>query len=147
MPIRGQSWAPVDILAAPGLDWGLIRAGVLAWGAAGRRDWRMAGPGDIGGDPRELKQKLAICLPSGYFDRAGGAEAWIGEAIAECRQGLAPLFERTAGEAAFLDRLLDVGDIDPSGLAVAEAVKARIAAMPMLAWKAQNIRAHRAGQA
>ena len=132
------------ILASSGLDWGLIRVGVLAWGAAGRRDWRTAGLADIGGDPRELKQKLAICLPSGYFDAAGGAETWIGEAIAECRQGLAPLFERTPGEVAFLDRLLDIGDIDPSGLDVAEAVKARIAAMPMLAWKAQNIRAHKA---
>ena len=132
------------ILAVPGLDWGLIRAGVLAWGAAGRRDWRTAGLGDIGGDPRELKQKLAICLPSGYFDAEGGADAWIAKAIAECREGLAPLFKRTPGETAFLHRLLDAGDIDPSGLDVSEAVKRRIAAMPMLAWKAQNIRGHKA---
>jgi hypothetical protein len=52
------------------------------------------------------------------------------------------LFERTAGETAFLDRLLDDGVIDPSGLAVDDRVKARIAAMPMLAWKAQNVRQH-----
>lgn len=132
------------ILAKPGLDWRLIRAGVLAWGAAGRRDWREASLADIGGNPRELRQKLAICLPRGYFDAAGGPDAWIADAIAHCQEGLAALFERTPGETAFLDRLLDVGDIDPSGLNVDEAVKIRIAAMPMLAWKAQNVRAHRA---
>ena len=131
------------ILAIPNLDWGLIRAGVLAWGAAGRRDWREASLGDIGGDPRELRQKLAICLPRDHFEAAGGAAAWIDESVALCREGLAPLFERTAGEAAFLDQLLDHGEIDPSGLNAPEAVRARIARMPMLAWKAQNVRAHR----
>ena len=75
------------ILAKPGLDWRLIRAGVLAWGAAGRRDWREARLGDIGGEPREPRQKLAICLPGGYFDAAGGPDAWIAEAIAHCRDG------------------------------------------------------------
>jgi len=49
------------------------------------------------------------------------------------------LFERTAGEAAFLDH----SEIDPSGLDAPEAVRVRIARMPMLAWKAQNVRAHR----
>jgi hypothetical protein len=53
------------------------------------------------------------------------------------------LFERTAGETAFLNRLLDDGEIDPSGLDAPEAVRARIARMPMLAWKAQHVRAHR----
>ena len=131
------------ILAAHGLDWSLIRAGVLAWGAAGRRDWREASLEDIGGDPRELRQKLAICLPRDHFEAAGGVEAWIAESVALCRHGLAPLFERTAGETAFLDRLLDRGEIDASGLDAPEAVQARIARMPMLAWKAQHVRAHR----
>lgn len=128
------------ILETQTLDWSLVRAGVLAWGAAGRRDWREASLDDIGGDPRELKQKLAVCLPREYFDAAGGVDSWIIDSIALCRAGLAPLFERTAGEAAFLDRLLDVGEIDPAGLAVPDDVKARIAAMPMLVWKAQNVR-------
>jgi hypothetical protein len=42
-----------------------------------------------------------------------------------------------------IDQLLDRGNIDPSGLNAPEAVQARIARMPMLAWKAQNVRAHR----
>ncbi len=128
------------ILETQTLDWSLVRAGVLAWGAAGRRDWREASLDDIGGDPRELRQKLAVCLPRDFFEAAGGVDRWIADSVALCRAGLAPLFERTAGEAVFLDRLLDVGEIDPAGLAVPDAVKARIAAMPMLVWKAQNVR-------
>jgi len=38
--------------------------------------------------------------------------------------------------------ILDRGDIDPSGLAVAPEIQTRIASMPMLAWKAQNVRQH-----
>jgi predicted nucleotidyltransferase component of viral defense system len=131
------------ILAAPDLDWSLIRVGLLAWGAAGRRDWRRARLEDIGGDPRELRQKLTICLPRDHFEADGGVEAWIARSVALCREGLAPLFERTAGEAAFLDQLLDHGEIDVSGLDAPDAVKARIARMPMLTWKAQHVRAHR----
>jgi hypothetical protein len=119
-----------------------VGAGVLAWGAAGRRDWREASLEDIGGDPRELRQKLAVCLPREYFDAAGGVDAWISKSVAICRAGLAPLFQRTVGETAFLDHLLDAGEIDPAGLAVDDEVKTRIANMPMLAWKAQNVRRH-----
>lgn len=131
------------ILETQTLDWSLVRAGVLAWGAAGRRDWREASLDDIDGDPREPRRKLAICLPRDFFEAAGGVETWIAESVAVCRAGLAPLFERSVGEVAFLDRLLDAGEIDTSGLAVPDEVKARIAAMPMLVWKAQNVREHR----
>jgi predicted nucleotidyltransferase component of viral defense system len=130
------------ILDIQGLDWAHIKAAMLAYGAAGRRDWRRASVDDIGGDPRELRQKLAICLPQNRFAAAGGPEAWIAQTVEECRARLAPLFDLTAGEAAFLDGILDRGDIDPSGLAVAPEIQTRIASMPMLAWKAQNVRQH-----
>lgn len=131
------------ILDIDGLDWAKIKAAVLAYGAAGRRDWRLASVDAIGGDPRELRQKLAICLPQNRFVAAGGPEAWIAQTVAECRARLAPLFELNAAEAAFLDGILDRGEIDSGGLDVAREVQVRIAAMPMLAWKCQNVRAHR----
>ena len=131
------------ILDIDGLDWAKIKAAMLAYGAAGRRDWRLASVDAIGGDPRELRQKLAICLPQDRFVAAGGPEAWIAQTVAECRARLAPLFELNAAEAAFLDGILDRGEIDPGGLDVTREVQVRIAAMPMLAWKCQNVRAHR----
>jgi hypothetical protein len=130
------------ILDIPGLDWSLIKAAVLAYGASRRRDWRQASTSDIGGDPRELRQKLAICLPRDRFAAEGGVEAWIAESVALCRERFAPLFELMPGEAAFLDGILDHGVIDPSGLEVSKEVSARIATMPMLAWKCQNVRSY-----
>ena len=131
------------ILDIDGLDWAKIKAAMLAYGAAGRRDWRLASVDAIGGDPRELRQKLAICLPQNRFVAAGGPEAWIAQTVAECRARLAPRFELNAAETAFLDGILDRGEIDRGGLDVAPEVQVRIAAMPMLAWKCQNVRAHR----
>ena len=132
------------ILDIPDLDWSRIKAAMLAYGASGRRDWRQASINDIGGDPRELRQKLAICLPRDRFAGEGGVEAWISESVALCQERLAPLFDLTAGEAAFLDGILDRGEIDSTGLAVSPDVQERIATMPMLAWKVQNVRTYRA---
>jgi hypothetical protein len=42
-----------------------------------------------------------------------------------------------------IDQLPDNGNIDPFGLNAPEAVRARVAHMPMLTWKAHNVRAHR----
>jgi predicted nucleotidyltransferase component of viral defense system len=131
------------ILAIPDLDWARIKVAMLAYGASGRRDWRKASLDDIGGDPREVRQKLAICLPHDAFDASGGAEAWIAEPLALCRERLAPLFALTPDEARFLDDVLDRGEIDTSRLAIDAAIQARIAAMPMLQWKAQNVRAYK----
>ncbi len=135
------------ILAMEGLDWAAIKAAVLAFGASGRRDWRLASIDDIGADPRELRQKLAICLPRDHFDGSGGVDAWINETVALCRARLAFLFDLTAGERGFLEGVLDLGEILPGGLMVEPDLAERIAAMPMLAWKARNVRQHRGGKA
>jgi len=131
------------ILAIPNLDWSAIKAAILAYGAAGRRDWREASVEDIRGDARELRQKLMICLPRQTFAAPGGVEFWIEESVAICRAGLAFLFDLTEGERAFLDGVLERGEIDATGLVAAPGVRDRIATMPMLAWKCQNVRAHR----
>lgn len=130
------------ILDMADLDWRLIRAAVLAYGAARSADWRAASVQDIGGDLKDLREKLAICLPRGTFRDAGGMRAWIEETVAICRDRLRILFDWSAGERRFLDSLIDRGEIDPSGLDAPPEVIARIGRMPMLAWKAQNVAAH-----
>jgi hypothetical protein len=42
--------------------------------------------------------------------------------------------------------VLDRGVIDATRLAVDPEIQVRIAAMPMLQWKAQNVRAHKLGR-
>ncbi|MDE0239387.1 MAG: nucleotidyl transferase AbiEii/AbiGii toxin family protein [bacterium] len=121
------------ILSIDGLDWHRIKAAVLAMGASGRRDWRTRSIDAIEGDPREFRQKLAICLPRDRFAARGEVDAWIEESVALCRERLAFLFDLTANERAFLDSVLDRGEIDADLLDIGPEIGARIEAMPMLA--------------
>lgn len=131
------------ILSIDGLDWSRIKAAVLAIGVCSRRDWRTMSVDAIKGDPRELRQKLAICLPRGRFAGKEDIDAWIEETVALCREKFTFLFDLTANEREFLDSILDRGEVDAGLLDVAPEIRARIGAMPMLAWKSQHIRKHR----
>jgi predicted nucleotidyltransferase component of viral defense system len=131
------------ILSIDGLDWKQIKAAVLALGASGRRDWRTMSIDTIKGDPRELRQKLAICLPRDRFAGKGDVDAWIEETLTLCRERFAFLFDLTANEREFLDGVLDRGDVNADLLDVAPAIRARIGAMPMLAWKCLHVRKNR----
>ena len=65
--------------------------------------------------------------------------------MALARERLAFLFDLSAGERGFLDGVLDRGEIRTDDLTADACLAERIAAMPMLAWKAQNVRLHRGG--
>ena len=97
----------------------------------------------IEGDPRELRNKLAVCLPRDRFAAKGEVDAWIDETVALCRERFAFLFDLTANEREFLDGVLDRGEIDADLLDIAPAFRTRIANMPMLAWKTRHVRKHR----
>lgn len=128
------------IFAMEGLNWRWIRAAMLAIGAAGRNDWRAVSVDKIDADPKELQQKLLICLPRAYFEETGSIKTWIEETTALCRAKLAPVLTLTDGEKAFLDGVIERGVIGTSRLDVEPDIQARIAAMPMLNWKAENVR-------
>jgi hypothetical protein len=115
---------------------------MLAFGASGRNDWRRASAAAIGADPREVRQKLLMCLPRTAFADDAALDSWVEETIALCRAGAAPLLDHTRNEQAFLDGVLDRGEIDASLLDVEQEIQARIAAMPMLNWKASHVRGH-----
>lgn len=128
------------IFNIPNIDWRQVKAAMLAIGAAGRNDWRKASIDTIGADPKELRQKLLICLPRTAFAEQGSVDAWIAETTALCRERVAPLLVLSAGEQAFLDGVIEEGAIDASGLDADADLQARIAAMPMLHWKASHVR-------
>ncbi len=131
------------ILSIDGLDWDRIKAAVLAMGASGRRDWRTRSINSIEGDPREFRQKLAICLPRDRLAARGEVDAWIEETVALCRERFTFLFDLTVNERAFLDGVLDRGEIDADLLDIAPEIGVRIEAMPMLAWKTRHVQEHR----
>ena len=135
------------IQSIDGLDWDRIKAAVLALGASGRRDWRTRSIDAIEGDPREFRRKLAICLPRDRLAARGEVDAWIEETVALCRERFSFLFDLTTNERAFLDGVLDRGEIDADLLDIAPEIRIRIEAMPMLAWKTRHVQEHRGQEA
>jgi Nucleotidyl transferase AbiEii toxin, Type IV TA system len=134
------------IIAMPNLDWAKIKVATLMIGASAKSfDWRTASCQAIECEVGDITGKLTMCLHDRYFDAFGGPVNWIETVTAECRDKLAPLFQLTAGERAFLDAVLDQGEIDASSLDVPESVRVAIEACPALRWKVQNIRAWKAG--
>ncbi|WP_244629025.1 nucleotidyl transferase AbiEii/AbiGii toxin family protein [Methylocella tundrae] len=134
------------IIAMPDLDWAKIKAATLMIGASAKSfDRRTASPDDIGCEVGDITGKLIMCLHDRYFDRFGGPAIWIESVTAACREKLAPLFQFTVGERAFLDGVLDRGEIDAPPLGVPEAMRGAIEACPALRWKAQNIKAWKSG--
>ena len=63
--------------------------------------------------------------------------------MALCTEGLAFLFELPENERGFLDGVHDRGEVNANLLGVEREVGARIAAMPMLAWKCKHVRRRR----
>jgi predicted nucleotidyltransferase component of viral defense system len=133
------------IFAWPDLNWASIKAAMLAFGASGRRDWRTTTIDAIGADPAELRQKLTMCLPRHAFADAAAIDAWIAETTQMCRDRLAPLLTLTPDEQAFLDGVLERGEINAALLNVDDDMSWAIAHMPMLQWKCAHVRKTKKG--
>ena len=63
--------------------------------------------------------------------------------VKTCQEHLNSLVQFTPCEDAFLDRLLDHGEIVPSLLTKDSQMAARIQDHPLLKWKALNVQRHR----
>lgn len=95
----------------------------------------------IQSEPREIRQKLALCLRHDHFAGAGEIDAWIEETVALCREKFAFLFDLTTNEREFLDGVR--GAINTDLLDIEPTIRTRIENMPMLAWKTQHVGTHR----
>ncbi len=131
------------ILSVDALDWKQIKTAVLVIGASGRRDWRTVSVEAIRGDPREFRRKLLVCLPRDHFVAKGEIAAWVDETVALCRARFGFLFDLAENEQAFLDGVLDRGQIDAELLDIAPEIRVCIENMPMLEWKTSHVRKHR----
>ena len=128
--------------AIDGLDFGRLRTAFVVYGAMNRRDWRTVSVEDAAFDRAELASQL---LPSLRASSARASEAAsLGEGLVdECRQVLSAVLPLSSAERAFLDRLLDEGQIDATMLTSDPALQERVRGQPLLEWKAQNVRRHK----
>ena len=131
------------LLLRGGLDPQRLRIAFVVYGAMNRKDWRTVSTDDITFEPRELRNQLVPTLRSEVIGDAIAPIAWARSLNDECRDALRVVLPLAEAESEFLERLLDHGEIVPALLTNDPALGERIAAQPMLAWKALNVRRHK----
>lgn len=131
-----------QLLTRSDLDQKKLRLGFVLYGAMNRKDWRTVTVEDVGYDPRELENQL-IPVVRGEFLAKQKAGDWAATMISECRERLGTVLPMSADEIAFLDRILDHGEIKPELLTADDEIAERIRTHPLLQWKAVNVRQHK----
>jgi len=130
-----------------GLDDERLRAGFVAIGAMNRKDWREITLDDVDFDAKEIRDQLVPVLRDQGGDPGGDErrdlEAWADHLASGCRRGLERILPFRDGEREFLDRLLDHGEIRPDLITNDQDLADRIAAHPLIAWKALHVRRQR----
>ncbi|MCE5276423.1 MAG: nucleotidyl transferase AbiEii/AbiGii toxin family protein [Planctomycetaceae bacterium] len=130
-----------QMLTKTHLDHQKLRCGFVLYGAMNRKDWRAVKVEDVGYDEQELQEQLAPVLRREFL--GGMSRDWVRQMITECRQGLGAVLPMTAEEMAFLDAILDHGQIEPQRLTNDADMATRITTHPWLLWKAMNVRQYK----
>ena len=125
-----------------GLDFEKLRTAFVVYGAMNRKDWRTVSVDDVAFERSELSSQLLPALRGGAVPEIDAST--IGEAlVGECRDALSVVLPLNEAEVAFLDLLLDGGEIDARILTSDVGLQRRIQAQPGLEWKARNVRTYR----
>jgi hypothetical protein len=127
-----------DLLERPS-----FRVAFVCSAAASRIDARKLRPRQPILPPLAYQRDLEPLLRTSREDRGGNPSKvprWIEDRVTPA---LERLLSWSATERAFLDRLLDEGEIEAALLLNDPDVQARIPMQPMLQWKAQHVRDYR----
>ena len=133
-----------QLLMRGDLDRTKLRLGFVLYGAMNRKDWRSVAIDDVGYEHRELENELIPVVRAEVLAKQKSGD-WAKRMIAECRDRLGAVLPMVANELAFLDRILDQGEIEPELLTTDDEMIERIRIHPLLQWKAVNVRKHRKG--
>ncbi len=95
-------------------------------------------------EQREVADRLLPVLRQRERETRLSAEALTGELKAAIEPLARRLIAWSAGEREFLDRLNDRGEVAAELLTDDAELQERVRRQPMLAWKAENVRKHRA---
>jgi len=133
-----------DIFDASGLfehldlDFEKLRLTFVVMGAMSRTmDLRKAHSGGTSVAEQDFRKSVEPLL------RVRGPKLDLVAMQEACRAGLGKLLPLRPRETAFLDALLDRGEIHPEYLTEDASTQGRIRTMPMLLWKAQPVRHHK----
>ena len=140
MPLtRGSSWSwrPIS-LARPAL-----RLAFVVPAGSAREDLRSEARGRAPVTAKAVHEELLPLLRVEVRPFGGDPEE-LAQRLTEVRQTVAStLLTWREPERAFLDRLIDAGEAEASLLTEDPVLQSRIAAQPMLRWKAMHVRRFR----
>ena len=131
-----------QILGAYDLDRDRLRIAFVVFGGMNRKDWRTVSVDDVDYDGLQLARHLGPTLRSRTPRDQASLTAFGTQLVEELREALSAVLPLTAAERAFLDLLLEKGEIDATILTSDTTLQQRIHAQPLLAWKALNVRRH-----
>ena len=132
-----------SIFSMDGLDRERLRIAFVVYGAMHRKDWRTVSVADVDIDVAELANQLVPSLHIGVIGGRKEAATYGKTLVEECRRGLSAVLPFKDAERAFLDLLLETGEIDATILTSDRSLQKRIQAQPLLKWKALNVRRHK----
>jgi len=131
------------LLTEAELDAERLRLTFVVYGAMNRKDWRTVSVKDVGFEARELREQLTPMIRRNQPKDARQIDRWAKTLVRECRHALDAVLPFTKSESAFLDRILDAGEIEPSLLTTDRDLAERITSQPLLEWKVLNVRQHK----
>lgn len=120
-----------------------LRIAFVVYGAMNRKDWRTISVEDVDYDESELARLLAPTLRARQPGERASLAEYGAQLLEETRRSLSALLPFTDAEQAFLDLLLDKGEIDATILTSDTSLQKRIQVQPLLEWKALNVRRHK----
>jgi len=119
-------------------DW--LRIAFIVYGGMNRKDWRTISIKDVDFNAMELAKLLIPTLHVRETKEQVSMEEFGERLVRECREGLSVVLPFTDSERAFLDLLMDRGEIDPTLLTADSSLQQRIRSQPLLQWKALNVK-------
>lgn len=131
------------VLNMENLDHDRLRTAFVVYGAMNRKDWRTVSVQDVNFESAELARQL---IPTLRVDESAEQE-FIDQhgarLVEECRQALSVVLPFSEAEKAFLDLLLEHGEVDSTILTADKNLQQRIQRQSLLEWKAVNVRKYK----
>ncbi len=131
------------ILDAGDIQRDRLRIAFVVYGGMSRKDWRTVSVEDVDYEGSELARQLGPMLRARPPRKPGALMEYGKQLVEGCKRVLSVVLPFTEAERAFLDLLLERGEIDATILTTEPSLQERIQAQPLLEWKALNVRRHR----
>ncbi len=125
------------------LDIEKLRLAFVVYGSGSRTDWRTVTAKDITVDPKDIENRLVPMLSETAVPASKDLGPWISNLSDMAHRFVERVLPLSGPELAFLERLLESGEIEADLLTKDAALAAKIQTSPGLLWKAKNVKSYR----